>query len=392
MPVRVGLILPPQLLESARAAQLANRQRLQSREAQERLGGRAQQQAQKARAARGLPAWPGAVPEFQRERRGRLWSRSQVLTRGVLTHGFYGIYEQTINIYTKRQILRIYSLDGRSFTEVADIYEDMAPLLVSMRHSASVSSVQTDRDMVLMVLPVSESSYLLVQVVARTITEIINTGVSSIPGGNGPALNEIFAQYGLRVFLLYAYMEQGWRIGFAYVLGQDTYDLQYRAWLVHSSGVKPLSVPAAFVQQAVSVTYLGGQDGLYYSGPVPPGEDVPIVQTLITAGNRLSFTKAPQAFVAASYGAVQVPPINSVAPGSTGGYSYTYASNAELFNDYEEVTIPNELAAVAANPPYGDGFHFLHRFTITPPNNQALPRAPIAYLQDLGFTTADLTP
>jgi hypothetical protein len=395
MPTRVGLVLPPQLLESARAAQLANRQRLLAREARERLRDRAQLQAEKARAATGLPLWPGAVPEVRTEQRGRLWTRRQRLMRGVITHGFYQVYGQDINSFTVNRIIRIYSLSGSSYSEYGYTYQNLGALLGALRHPASVGSAITDSDAKLATYPVSESSFVMVEINAKTTTPIINTGVETIVGGIGPAAAAIIDANPYRNFLLYTRTEQNWAIFAVYLLGQDAYELGYRAWLVHQSGVKEITVPQQFIQQATAATMQTTQ-GDYYTGPVIPGSgtsgrpDEPPRAVLRTTGNRLAFTKAAQRFTAGTYGLVQVPPIVSVTPPTDPIFSY--ATDGALFNDYEEPIIPQDLAGILANPPFGTSLAFPYRFSTTMPNSQALPRAPIAYLQDLGFSTADLTP
>lgn len=397
MPTRVGLVLPSQLLESARAAQLANRQRLLAREARERLRDRAQLQAEKARAVTGLPLWPGAVPEVETEQRSRLWTRRQRLVRGVITHAFYQVYGQDINSYTVNRILRIYNLNGSSYSEYGYTYQNFAALLSELRHPTTVDSVISDSDAKLATYPVSESSFVLVEITAKTTTPIVNTGVETVVGGIGPAAAAIIAANRDRNFLLYTRTEQNWAIFAVYVFGEDAYELGYRAWLVHQNGIKALAVPQQFIQQATAAT-MQTNEATYYVGPPIPGSgtstrpDEQSTSYLRTTGNRVTFTKEAQAFIRTGAYRVQVPPIVSAAPGGLTDPIFEYATDAALFSDYEEPIIPQDLAGILANPPFGSSLAFPYRFSTAMPNGQALPRAPIAYLQDLGFSTADLTP
>lgn len=394
---RVFLRLPPQLLESARAMQLANRQKLLARESRNRLQAETATAAAKARSAAGLPAWPGAVPDPPSKPRSKLWSRNQVLTRGIVRYGVFGERFANPTSYTYQRTLRIYSLDGSTYVENSQNGMMLGQTLLDLRYPLTMYQLEVAGGSYVQVYPCTETSYLIVQGITKTVTTIEDPGVSTVVGGFGQAYNNVVAANPYRTFDLFEKRVQGWPIRWIYILGQDTFTVDFKAWLVHESGVKQVAVPQTFVQQAVSIQR-SSNNLIATVGPawnIENGVPTATTHELKIYGETINYTIIPGAFtvVGDSYLSVSVLPLVNTAAGGN-ALVYTYPSQARFLDDYEEPLISSGLAAITENPAAAvPGFSIArYPFTVTPPNQQTLPMAPISYLQGLGFSSSDLTP
>lgn len=132
MTSRVRLNVPPRVIESARAAQHANREALSARQAAERIRGKAEQQQAAERRAQGLRAptagataqqrqIDGGQLEFTRRKGQRIWTRRRVVD--VASFGVAYIanwYTGDVNSPNFSGFLyprRIYSGDGSTYLE-----------------------------------------------------------------------------------------------------------------------------------------------------------------------------------------------------------------------------------------------------------------------------------
>lgn len=185
----VNLNVPPRLIESARAAQYANREALNSRELDARIKAKAEQRHAAALRAQPLPDdRVGGVLEFQQRPMGRIRTRRQVVRQ---VEAGLGWSHQDGNASLIDTRIYIQSGDGSrvvSFSRRPDNWDGMG------------SSIQADLpgggrklqlvDEVDYVLPVDENSFLYLLVISTPTL----TYTSAISGGTAELTAAPYAQ------------------------------------------------------------------------------------------------------------------------------------------------------------------------------------------------------